>query len=391
VTLTVPVWEWLALLVVLQGVLVLGYLAWLARHHGAAPGRASGPALWPHVDVIVPVRNEAGWIEAKLRNLRDLRYPPDRLRVFVVDGASTDGTADLVAAHAADDARIALVRFPAADKTAQLNAGLRRGDAPWVLVTDADARLAAETLELVVAAGESDPEVAVVGAPVSPAGPHPLEALHWRLGNYLRGRESRCGCASLVAGPCYAFRRALLEAWPEDVVADDLHTAFAAMAAARRVEVIGVAVTELRTPQGLGALVRHKFRRAHAYLGEVFRFLPRVTGMMPAARTVFLWRAAHLTVLPALMVLTAGVAVAALGETMTSPAGRLALGAAVGAMVVACSAWRRARQAASLCALAAVIAPTLVVALAALPLWRQRASFPKVASAPQPAARGAVR
>ena len=71
------------------------------------------------------------------------------------------------------------------------------------MVTDADARLPEETLELMMAAGEADPLVGVVGAPVDPARPHALEALHWRLGNYLRRREGRRGCASLVAGPCF--------------------------------------------------------------------------------------------------------------------------------------------------------------------------------------------
>ncbi len=390
--LSLPDWAWLALLtVLLEGGLVLGYLAWLARHDASAADPAPRPATWPRVDVIVAVRNEAGWIEGKLRDLLELRYPPDRLRVFVVDGASSDGTAALVAAQIVGDARFSLVRFPQADKTAQLNAGLRRGDAPWVVVTDADARLPAETLERLVAAGEADRAVGVVGAPVTPAGPHPLEALHWRLGNYLRGREGRLGCASLVAGPCFAVRRELLTAWPDDVVADDLHVAFTAMAAGRRVELIEVAVTELRSPRRLGELVRHKFRRAHAYLREVFRFLPRVAAMTPAARTVFLWRAAHLTILPLLLLVTAGLALAGLGEAMTSPAGRLALGGAVSLAAIACWISRRARQAAALLALAGVIAPTLVVALLALPLWRQRASFEKVAVAGRSAAGEAVR
>lgn len=390
--LSLPDWGWLALLTfLLEGVLVLGYLAWLARHDAPTIDPVPRPETWPRVDVIVPVRNESGWIEGKLRNLLELRYPTDRLRVFVVDGASSDDTADFVAARIAEDPRFSLVRFPEADKTAQLNAGLRRGDAPWVVVTDADARLPAETLERLVAAGEADRAVGVVGAPVTPAGPHPLEALHWRLGNYLRGREGRRGCASLVAGPCYAVRRELLTAWPADAVADDLYAAFTAMAAGRRVELIDVAVTELRSAHRLGELVRHKFRRGHAYLGEVFRFLPRVAPMTPAARTVFLWRAAHLTILPLLLLVTAGVVLGGLGEMLASPAGRLALGAAAGLAAVAYCVSRHARQAAALVALAGVIAPTLVLALLALPFWRQRASFEKVAVAGRSAAGEAVR
>jgi cellulose synthase/poly-beta-1,6-N-acetylglucosamine synthase-like glycosyltransferase len=348
---------------------------------------------WPTIDVIVPVRNEAPWIEGKLRNLEALEYPAERLRLWVVDGASSDGTADLVAARITGDPRCSLIRFPLADKTAQLNAALRRGVAEWVLVTDADARLPAETLERLMAAGEADRMVAVVGAPVDPAAPHALEALHWRLGNHLRGQEGRCGCASLVAGPCYVFRRELLKAWPDDVVADDMHVTFSAMAAGRRVELIDAPITELRSPQDLAELFWHKFRRGHAYLREVFRFLPRVPAMTSTARTIFLWRAAHLTVLPLLLLATAGLALAWVGYAVLSPVGRLAVGAVAAAAAVSWWGSRGVRRLATLAALGALLAPTLLLALAALPFWRQTASFPKVATARRPAgaAREAVR
>jgi cellulose synthase/poly-beta-1,6-N-acetylglucosamine synthase-like glycosyltransferase len=385
VPLIVHEWAWLALPVIaLEGVLVLGYLAWLLRGGPGVTPSVGRPATWPRVDVIVPVRNEARWIEGKLRNLAELRYPVESLRVFVVDGASTDTTPDIIAAHLARDSRLSLLRFPMADKIAQLNAGLRRGDAEWVVVTDADARLPVETLEQLMATGEADPSVAVVGAPVTPAGPLALEALHWRLGNYLRGREGRRGCASLVAGPCFAFRRSLLGAWPGDAVADDMHVTFTAMAAGRRVELIDVSVTELRSPGHLAELFRHKFRRAHAYLREVFRFVPRVPAMPSPARTVFLWRAAHLTILPLLLLVTAGLALGALGHAMTSPAGTLAIGTGMVAVAAACWVSRRVQSLATVVALGALIAVTLALALAALPFWRQRACFPKVEAAGQP-------
>jgi cellulose synthase/poly-beta-1,6-N-acetylglucosamine synthase-like glycosyltransferase len=392
VDLTASAWGELTLLAgALAATLILGYLVWLARHAPPAGPLPRRPVAWPSVDIIVPVRNEAEWIEEKLRNLEALRYPADRLRVIVVDGASTDGTADIVQAQIARDPRFSLIRFPTASKTAQLNAALRRAEAEWVMVTDADARLPEETLQLMMAAGEVDPLVGVVGAPVDPARPHALEALHWRLGNYLRRREGRCGCASLVAGPCFVFRRALLDAWPDDVVADDMHATFTAMASGRRVSLIDVAVTELRSPQGLGGLIWLKFRRAHAYLREVFRFLPRVSTMTSTARAVFLWRAAHLILLPLLLVATGGLGLAWLGHVMTAPAAILWAGAVGGAAAVASWRSRVARSLVTVFALGALIVPTLLLALAAQPLWRQTAAFPKVATARREAAREATR
>ena len=199
----------------LFALLVPGYLAWLrwGRRPSMAPG-APAPLVPPRVDVLVPVHDEAALIGAKLANLAALTYPPDRLRILIVDGASTDGTAELVEPLCATDARFALLCLDVADKTRQMNAGLARSRGEWVVVTDADARLAPDTLERLVATGEADPAVAVVGTAVVPERAHVLERLHWRVANAIRRHESERGWASLVAGPCYAFRRALFEQLP---------------------------------------------------------------------------------------------------------------------------------------------------------------------------------
>ena len=88
----------------------------------------------------------------------------------------------------------------------------------------------------------------MLGTAVVPARAHAVERLHWRVTNGVRRLESLRGAASLVAGPCYAFRRALLDQLPADVVADDARVALAAAAAAGRVVIADVCVTERRSP-----------------------------------------------------------------------------------------------------------------------------------------------
>lgn len=50
----------------------------------------------PTVSILIPTYNEARVISQKIRNLQLLHYPKDKLEVVVIDGGSTDGTADLV-------------------------------------------------------------------------------------------------------------------------------------------------------------------------------------------------------------------------------------------------------------------------------------------------------
>jgi hypothetical protein len=62
-----------------------------------------------------------------------------------------------------------------------------------------------------------------------------------------------------------------------------------------------------------------------------------------------------------------------------------------GVAILSCSVSRHVRKLSTVLALGALIVPTLLLALAAQPLWRQTAAFPKVAPARRGTARGATR
>ena len=89
--------------------------------------RDAAPYL-PRVVVIVPAWNEGAVLAASLDRLMSLEYPPDRLKVFVVDDASTDDTPDVVRAKAAqyDDRIVHLRREQGGQgKAHTLNHGIR--------------------------------------------------------------------------------------------------------------------------------------------------------------------------------------------------------------------------------------------------------------------------
>ena len=73
---------------------------WLARERDVAPPPGPAPEHWPSVAAVVPARNEADVVETAVARLLAQSYP-GRLRVIVVDDASTDGTAKRARAAAA--------------------------------------------------------------------------------------------------------------------------------------------------------------------------------------------------------------------------------------------------------------------------------------------------
>lgn len=102
------------------------------------------PVEWPDVAVVVPARDEADLLPETLASLLGQRYP-GRLRVVLADDGSSDGTGD-VARRLAEGSSVPLdvVAVPprppgwAGKVWAQSAALAATGDAPWLLLTDAD-------------------------------------------------------------------------------------------------------------------------------------------------------------------------------------------------------------------------------------------------------------
>lgn len=76
------------------------------------------------VTVVVPCRNEAGWIARCLDSIIGNDYPRDKLEVLVVDGMSDDGTREIVEEYARRCAFIRLLDNPRRITPAALNVGV---------------------------------------------------------------------------------------------------------------------------------------------------------------------------------------------------------------------------------------------------------------------------
>ncbi len=128
--------------------------------------------LPPLVSLILPIRNEARYIERTLRAVLAQDYPADRLEILIVDGMSGDGTREIIArilpgvawknsgrlaepfdaqpanpqgAHNAPRTpRIALIDNPARIVPAALNLALRRARGEIVVRVDGHCEIAAD-------------------------------------------------------------------------------------------------------------------------------------------------------------------------------------------------------------------------------------------------------
>jgi glycosyltransferase involved in cell wall biosynthesis len=118
----------------------------------------------PLVSVLVAVHDDARYVGAAIDSM--LGQTLDDFELVVVDDASTDGTAELLAAVA--DARLVLLRNDEQlGLAASLNRGLERATGRYVARLDADDVALPRRLELQVARIRSRPAVAILGSDIA--------------------------------------------------------------------------------------------------------------------------------------------------------------------------------------------------------------------------------
>ena len=128
----------------------------------AAPATPSGGPDAPRLSILMPTWNAAATVERALSSVLAERTIP--LELVVVDDASTDGTADLVAAAAERDPRVVFVRLPANGGVSNArNRGLATVRGEWIGFLDADDLLLPGALDALVRPTDDPAVRAVVG------------------------------------------------------------------------------------------------------------------------------------------------------------------------------------------------------------------------------------
>lgn len=100
----------------------------------------------PFVSVVMPVRNEADYIERSLSSVLAQDYPADRCEVIVADGCSTDGTPEKVMARQTSPPRVRVVPNPGLIAPTGLNAAIAAARGEIIVRVDGHCEIAPDYL-----------------------------------------------------------------------------------------------------------------------------------------------------------------------------------------------------------------------------------------------------
>ena len=220
---TTEIWFWLCLVVGLYPYAGYPLCVALLRLIRSRPVRA-GP-ITPRVTVVISAYNEAGHIEATVRNKLNQDYPHALLDVMVASDGSTDETDAVLGRLAQQNPRLSFFRQqPRSGKTAALNSLIERAKGEIIVFADANSMYRPDTVRQLVAPF-ADPEVGYVTGQMRYVDPHGSLigdgcSAYMRYENLLRRYETDIGSIVGVDGGVDAVRRCLYRPMHADQLPD---------------------------------------------------------------------------------------------------------------------------------------------------------------------------
>ena len=256
--------------------------------HGIRNHLPYGEDFTPRTAVLVPAWNEAAVIGGTVDRLTSLDYPPERLRVFVVDDASDDGTPEILAAKQEEyPGRVFHLRREdgGQGKAHTLNhglAGILEDDwAEAVLIIDADVIFERDALRRMTR-HLADPEVGAVTAYIK-EGSRPANYLKRFIGfEYItaqaaaRRTQNVLGAMACLAGGAQLHSRRSLEEIGGQIdtgtLAEDTVTTLLTQLNGRRAIFEGNAVVWAEEPGDVNGLWKQRLRWARGNVQVNRRF-----------------------------------------------------------------------------------------------------------------------
>src|SRR3989344_6023189 len=91
------------------------------------------------VSIIVPCRNEEGFISDCVKSILNQDYPREKLEVFIVDGMSTDRTREIVQSHKLQTTnyKLELLDNPKVITPSAMNIGIKNAKGEVIIKMDA--------------------------------------------------------------------------------------------------------------------------------------------------------------------------------------------------------------------------------------------------------------
>jgi cellulose synthase/poly-beta-1,6-N-acetylglucosamine synthase-like glycosyltransferase len=248
--------------------------------------RALAESNLPSVSFVIAAYNEEDSLPAKLRNMRSLGYPKDKLEVIFVSDGSTDRTNEILQeAAVADPAIHAMVLPQRGGKPLALNRAVSEARNEILVLSDAGTLFDPDAVRKLVRHFCDSSVGAVCGALrfEASAESQQTEGVYWKYETMLRLMEARLGATLTASGAIYAMRRSAFVPFLPGTLIEDL---IAPM------NVRGFGLRVVYDPEAVATdiaadSVRGEFRRRVRIALGSFRALPQISRLRLSGFALF--------------------------------------------------------------------------------------------------------
>ena len=241
----------------------------------------------PTVDVLVAARDEETVLERLVRRISSLRYPKQKLSIWIIDDGSQDQTPHLLDQLRNEFANLNVIRrsrSAGGGKSGALNKALGQVKGDWLLILDADAQLEEDSLHrLVTYAAKGGWSAVQLRKAVMNSSQNLLtrfQAMEMAMDAvFQQGRFSSGGAVELRGNGQLILRNALDKCggFNEDTVTDDLDLSFRLLIAGELVGILWDPPVQEEAVETFSALWRQRQRWAEGGLQRFFDYWPLLT------------------------------------------------------------------------------------------------------------------
>ena len=166
------------------------------------------PSQLPTVTVIIPAFDEQACLPRKIVNLRQIKYPPEKLEIIIVSDGSTDRTNEILGSVVEPGMR-AILLPNRKGKANALNVAVSQAQHEILVFSDASTVFATDAVGNLTR-HFSNPRIGVVCGALEferTSESQQTEGIYWKYESMLRLMEARLGATLTASGAIFALRR----------------------------------------------------------------------------------------------------------------------------------------------------------------------------------------
>ena len=238
-------------------------------------------SYYPSTTIIVPCWNEEKTVSKTVDSLLSMRYPKDRLEVFIIDDGSTDRTWEVVQKFSKNP-QVKLFRKENGGKHTAVNIGIENSESELIGCLDADSFVDKDSLHEIASAFNEDAQMMaatpmlVVHEPKTVL--QKMQKTEYHTGAFLRRMLSPLDAITVTPGPFSIFRREVFEKiglYKKAHNTEDMEFALRMQSHHMRIRNIHTAQVYTTAPGTLYTLYRQRLRWAYGVMKNTldYRFM----------------------------------------------------------------------------------------------------------------------